>query len=299
MNEVVLTGLDGSNPLGFMAALGVLEALTDQGMAVTLGWREDGAWRPVVRANDLSVERLLALLEQDRLTCSKEPALALEYGGTRDLKPPPAVFRQYLLELAELATPERRRSVDWASAFATDVAVDNNGNTKPTALHFTAGTQAWLVMVLKLRDEVQVSDFEEALFGPWRYERTLPVMRWDSTVSRDYALRASNPSSDKSEGIPGADWLAVRGLPCIQVVPEGRRALTTGCTGDWKTTRFTWPLWDLPLGRPVIRSLLRIPRIAQLGVAERGARGITQVFECGIKRADQGGRGSFTPASVL
>lgn len=299
MNEVVLTGLDGSNPLAFMAALGVLEALTDQGLAVTLTWREDGIWRPVVRANDLSLERLLALLEEDRVSCSREPALELEYGGTRDLKPPPAVFRHYLLELAERATPERRRSVDWASAFATDVAVDNNGNTKPTALHFTAGTQAWLVMVLKLRDEVQLPDFEEALIGPWRYERTLPVMGWDSTISRDYALRASNPSSDKKAGVPGADWLAVRGLPNLPVLPMGRRVMTTGCSGEWKTGRFTWPLWDVAIGRATIRTLIRYPGIARLSNAHRAAIGITQVFECGIKRSDQGGYGGFTPASVL
>jgi hypothetical protein len=36
------------------------------------------------------------------------------------------------------ASSHARRSVDFLAAFATETATDNNGNTKPTALHFTA-----------------------------------------------------------------------------------------------------------------------------------------------------------------
>jgi hypothetical protein len=299
MNELVLTGLDGSNPLGFMAALGVLEVLSDEGEMVTLRWRQDGVWRPVVAVGGLDLEELIERLDRDRESCKTEPALDLEYGGTRDLKPPPGVFRSYLASLVDSATPQSRRSVDWAAAFATDVAVDNNGNTKPTALHFTAGTQTWLSMVFKLRDEVTPDDLREALLGPWSYERTLPVLGWDATASRDYALRASNPSHDKKAGVPGADWLAVRGLPCLPVVPEGRRVLTTGCAGEWKTGRFTWPLWGVALPRSVVRSLLRLRGLREMPLPQRRALGLVEVFECSIKRSDQGGYGGFSPSAVI
>jgi hypothetical protein len=56
------------------------------------------------------------------------------------------------------------------------------------------------------------ADFEEALFGPWLYARALPVLQWDNSQTRDYALRASDPSKEKKLGVPGADWLAFRGL---------------------------------------------------------------------------------------
>jgi hypothetical protein len=144
--DLVLRGLDGTNPLAFLAALGVLDAISNQERA-DLRWAYDAGWRPLFRSSFDAVDPLVELLDQDRQACVSDPALALEYDGKRDLKPPPAVLAQYLRRLAESSTMTRRRSVDWASAFATDVAVDNNGNTKPTALHFTAGQQQFLQMV--------------------------------------------------------------------------------------------------------------------------------------------------------
>ena len=53
MNQFQLTGLDGSNPLGFLAALGTLVALDHQTSELEtrprLGWRLAGVWRPVSR----------------------------------------------------------------------------------------------------------------------------------------------------------------------------------------------------------------------------------------------------------
>jgi hypothetical protein len=51
MSELVLTGLDGSNPLAFLAALGSLRAMTRAwpDRDVKLAWRQtDSAWRPVL-----------------------------------------------------------------------------------------------------------------------------------------------------------------------------------------------------------------------------------------------------------
>ncbi|MCC6649367.1 MAG: hypothetical protein IT374_27825 [Polyangiaceae bacterium] len=300
MTELVLTGLDGANPLGFLAALGVLEALSENHSGARLAWRDEGVWRPVVSGVAMDREALVAFLDADRQAVASDPALALQYGGgVRDLKPPPAEYRAYLEGLVAAARVDSRRSVDWANAFATDVAVDNNGATKPTALHFTAGRQLWLEMVNKLVAEVTAADLHEGLWGPWIYTRELPVMAWDATAARDYALRASNPSTDKKAGVPGADWLAVRGMPAIAVAPRGARILTTGCSGEWKTGRFTWPLWGGPLGRALVRSVVRTPQLSSLGAREREARGITCVFQSGIRRTDQGGYGSFSPASVV
>ena len=299
MSRILLPGLDGANPLGFFAALGVLEALSDQGVAATLSWVDEGVWHPVVDglAHD-ELSRVVDLLERDRIACGMEPALRLEYEGRRDLKPPPAVYRVYLKELVLAAHPERRRGVDWGLAFATDVAVDNNGRTKPTALHFTAGQQQFLGMVRALIQGLTREDLIEALTGPWTHSRQLPVMGWDATLSRDYALRASDPSTDKKLGVPGADWLAVRGLLCLPTAPVGTRIITTGCVGGWKTGRFRWGLWATPLARDAVRSLLRLD-LEDMPAPERVARGVAVVFSCGIRRSDQGGYGSFEPASVV
>lgn len=303
MKDVVLTGLDGSNPLAFLAALGVLEALTDSGCEARLRWENRGVWRPVLCAIETGIDQVVETLDQDRQRCTKDSALALEYPGEhglkRDLKPPPGVFREYLLGLVSEARPVHRRSIDWAAAFATDVAVDTSGRTKPTALHFTAGQQLFLKMVGDLVTGVTTDDLREAVVGPWRYERPLPVMGWDATASRAYALRASDPSADKKLGVPGADWLAVRGLPSIPVFPAGTHVLTTGCRGGRRNGSFRWGLWIYPINRDVCRSTLHLD-LEGVEAAERSARGIGVVFRCGIQRSDEGrGYGSFEPATVV
>jgi hypothetical protein len=305
VSELKLAGLDGSNPLAFLAALGVLRAADDQVRGVRLSWREEGIWFPVLHDFDGDLDALLDLLEADLQDCADDPALALIYASKeeevpteRDLKPPPAVFRQYLETLVEGATADHRRSVDWAAAFASDVVTDLGGKTKPSALHFTAGQQKFLGMVHQILEQGQREDLEEAICGPWLYDRNLPVLGWDNTVSRDYALRARDPSTDQKCGVPGADWLALRGLSFLVVVPRGDRLLTTCCTGGWKSGLFRWPLWTPPLPSEVIGSLLRCD-MTRMSIQERLARGVGVTFECSIRRSDQGGYGSFTPSRPL
>jgi len=298
MSEIVLTGLDGSNPLGFLAGLGVLEALAGRGSPARLSWHNKGGWRAVVLGLGTSLEDLVTLLDEDRAACASEPALALEHDGKQDLKPSPARFAEYLRGLVAASDPRTRRGVDWAGAFGSDVVQDNNGNTKPTALHFTAGQQQFLKMVQDLVTGTTRDDLSEALVGPWTYSRELPVMGWDATASRDWALRASNPSKEKKTGVPGADWLAIRGLASLPVAPRGSRLYTTGCEGGWKFGTFRWALWSVPLDLDMARSATRLA-LAHMPVAEREARGLGVVFACGIKRSDQGGYGGFEPAQVV
>jgi hypothetical protein len=297
MHDVTLSGLDGSNPLGFLAALGALAAVEGGTSQPRLRWRYDGVWNPVLTSEHADVGSLADRLNRDRRGCVSDAALSLAYDGKRDLKPSPPVFRAYLAGLCDAAGPADRRSVDWAAAFGTDVAVDNNGNTKPTALHFTAGQQQFLQMVEELVRKVTQEDIREAIEGPWKYEKPLPVMGWDATSSRDYALRASNPSLDKKLGVPGADWLAARGLAFLPCAPCDRRILTTGCAGGWKDGSFSWPLWTVALRGPVVRSLLRLDTQG-MERTERSARGVGAVFRSGIRRSDQGGYGSFEPSSA-
>ncbi|WP_437897441.1 type I-G CRISPR-associated protein, Cas3-extension family [Sorangium sp. So ce124] len=310
MIELLLTGLDGKNPLAFLAALGVLNALADRAKngipEPRLVWRAGGTYRPAI-VGGLDRGGLLDTLVQDLESFRGEAAIErLRYrkdgGGAKahDLKPPPREFAKYLSDLVsdELVSDKLRRSLAFAAAFATDVAVDNKGNTKPTALHFTAGRQQFLGMVSELLRGVRAEDLEEALFGPWKYERPLPVFQWDNTSARDYALRASDPSKEKKLGVPGADWLAFRGLPFIRVAPVGDRIVTTGCSGEWKTGAFRWPIWTVPLSRSVIGSVLTSPEVFEVNPSVLRARGIAIVFEAAIRRSDQGGYGSFASARM-
>lgn len=295
--DLTLTGLDGTNPLSFIAALGVVAVSPPLS---ELRWEWVGRWVPVLTSEFRSIDALVDCVDVDRVKSSASLALALEYDGKRDLKPSPQRFRDYLATLVADSSVHDRLGVDWAAAFGSDVVQDNNGNTKPTALHFTAGQQQFLSMVRELAAGVTSADLREAVEGPWSYRRPLPVMGWDGTSSRDYALRATDPSTDKKLGVPGADWLAIRGLVLLPSFPVADKLMTTGCSGRWKRGAFSWPLWTVPIGYDVIRSLLSLDVTPEGCPPERRAGlGIGGVFSAGIKRSDQGGYGSFEPASPL
>ena len=311
---VILTGLDGSNPLAFLAALGALDAASEQlrtkDRRLRLAWRDEGAWRPVIFGVE-SLGELIETLTAEQASWRDAPALQLRYGkqkkGQRagkeahDLKPPPDQFRAFVEQVVGVAeqNPNMRRQLDMVASYGTDAVTDNQGNMKPTALHFTAGQQEFLAMVDELARLVTPADLEEALIGPWKYERPLPVLQWDSSGARDYALRAEDPSKDKKTGVPGADWLAYRALPLFRVAPVHGRLQTTCCGGGWKDGFFEWPIWSAALTREVVQVLLGVAKLCDLPGEIRRARGVVAVFRSAIRRSDQGGYGRFLPAEAL
>ena len=298
MSEIVLHGLDGSNPLGLLAALGVLRSLGSQGVDARLHWTQQGWWRPVLTGPD-SLDDVVDALEAERLAWADEPALTYSYTDAkgkiqRELKPPPAEFRRFL---AQVLDSDRARSLRQIGAYASELVTDNNGNTKPTALHFAAGQQRFLDICVEIQREADRDRLRNALQGPWVEHKT-KSLSWDSSVFRDYALRARDPSGDKKGSVTGAEWLAFLGLALFPVAPttspRGVRLQTTGCTGGWKDGSFTWPLWGLPATEATVRSLLLVGD--RWSARQRAVLGVQAVFTASIRRSDQGGYGSFTPA---
>ena len=207
-------------------------------------------------------------------------------------------MEEFLDVIARSALGTKRRSADLAAAFASEIIVDNNGNTKPTAFHFTAGQQTFSKMVTELVNGVEEADFKRALVGPWTRSSKLPSLSWDATATRYYALRATDPSKEKRGSEPGAEWLAFRALPFYPVAPRGKRLVTPGVEGGWKNATFSWPLWTRPCTLPAIRSLLSYKGLGVTSQRERSMRGIAAVLSSDIKRSDQGGYGSFSPSRV-
>lgn len=305
-----LTGLDGQNPLGLFAALGLLRILDDHARAsglerprlaftatppyiARLSWGE-----PLERVEERLLEDAAAQATSAALTLAYDEQGALCSGGsdgaTRDLKPSPASARTYLQQAARAG----RRDAALAGALLSEMVQDNNGATKPTSFHFTAGQQAFLQMVEDLRTGVDGAALREALLGPWRNESKLPSLSWDSSVARLYALRASNPSGEKRGSVAGANWLAVHGLAFFPVMPARGKLRTTGVEIGWKDIPFTWPLWT-ELAQPgPIAALLRLDPAA-FSQRSRDALGVSAVFRAQIRRTDQGGYGSFSPAEAL
>lgn len=307
----VLSGLDGSNPLGFFAALGALRLLDAiHPGKVRLGWRQAGGWVAMlaVDAGVLPTAELDALAgalhEQlaTRRTRSSITGLFWEEDNEngerkekRNLRSPPKVWRAWAATV--LADPTcDRLDHDLVAATAAEAELDNKGKLVPTVFEFTAGQQMFLKLVEALYWKVTTDDMLEALRGPWTRSRELPVLGWDAGDNRDYALRASAPSDEKKKGTPGADALAVWGISMLPVLPceDGNR--TTAAGGRWKSQWFRWALWRAPLDVDSLRSTLPLGARADLAAQDNSARGFGVRLETMISRADQGGRGSFAPA---
>lgn len=318
MNEpcLKLEGLDASNPLAYLAALGLLQVLTDSSATVgqqcewRLSWRDEGRWLAVLHGS-ADVELVIQRLQADVALWRDELALQLAYDGQGkrlppssgeaifDLKPSPETFRAFANEAASNCTPGQMRSARLIAAYGSELVTDNYGKLKPTALHFTAGQQSFLGMVRALQQGLTGDDFREALLGPWRNTSKLPSLSWNASAPRIYAYRADNPSGEKRGSVPASDWLAFIGLRFFPVTSKRSRLLTTGVKGSWKDSTMLWPVWTSPLSVNALRSLLTWSGLWDPMARERcSAAGIAALYESKIQRSDQGGYGSFSPASV-
>lgn len=302
MTDIRLPALEGTNPLGFLAALGVLDALSAEIHGVTLHWTDDLVPHAIIGGiGDIGL--LLDTLGEDRERWAGSAVLGYPADGQpfADAKPGGRELRQWFEHVERMG---QRADADLLCALVAEDAFDNNGRAKPTHLHFTAGQQKFLGMVRELAAGVDRDRLQEAVCGPWRYDSPLPSLSWDSRGERVYAVRAVNPSTEKRLGVPGADWLAFRGLIFYPVARTSRGSLhTTACDSAWKSSAFRWPLWVRPATRYMLRSLVADPSLVssplKVTPAQLSARGVASVRQASIRRSDQGGYGSFGAADTL
>ncbi|MSP26709.1 MAG: hypothetical protein EXR75_16520 [Myxococcales bacterium] len=298
MKQSSLSGLDGQNPIAFLAAVGALRIAAEHAEGARLSWSYEGRWRPTLSLPDGSPDLVDILWEDAGRWSDASPELNLFYDDSFDLKPSPLVFREFSGRAFEATKgPGTRRFADFVAAYATETGRDGKENTKPTALHFTAGQQSFLKQVRLIRAGLTRKDLDEALFGPWEYNRDLPNLRWDVLGERLYALRASSPSGDKALGVPGADWLAYQALPFFPVMPQEQGIQTTAAPGKGKEFRFEWALWTAPLTLDVVRSVIAHDW-KSASPRERKRRGVGVVLGASIRRNDKG-YGNFAAAEPV
>src|SRR5580658_293248 len=246
MAELLLRALDGTNPIGFLAALGALDATARSGRLATLRWTDDLVPQALLGGIE-HTDDLLELLNADRLSWAT--SLVLGYPDKKpltDAKPDEHALREWF-EFAYTAA--RGVDIDMLCSIVAEGAFDRSSKAKPTHLHFTAGKQQFLEMVRMLAADVNKEMLKEAIEGPWKYKSSLPSLSWDARGERLYAIRATDPAAEKRLGVPGADWLAFRGLLFYPVSSVGGSLRTTACDKDWKHSAFRWPLWSAPASR--------------------------------------------------
>lgn len=302
MSRIPIVGVDGSNPLGFLASLGLLRVVP----GAKLGFTDDGSFRAVVDVPDKTESELAAHIAADaeaavnayapwRFTYTKPATKKQGPQKVADLKPPPDDFKRFLATCIGAWLTGNDEAASYAAAYGTDVAVDNKGNTKPTAFHFTAANQTFLGAVEGIRASVTQEWVETSLFKG-HGERPGSNLRWNPGAERNWALMANNPNADGTLVDAPLEWLAFCGLPLLPSFPQGSRIITTGVVGRGDDMTFTWPLWSNPASLPTIRSALQIDWTES--ATERAARGIFAICRSTIRRTSQG-FGNFGPSSIV
>lgn len=301
MRQLHLLGVDGSNPLGFLAALGLVRIVP----GVRLGFLDDGAFQVFLDGFNGCESDLASKVVRDAEVAGNRSSpwrFTYEKAATKkqgpqlvaDLKPPPGEFKKFLARCVEAWLKGESEAVAYAAAYATDVAVDGKGNSKPTAFHFTAAQQTFLGAVEGIRASVTREWVETSLFNG-HAERPGSNLRWDPSAERNWALMASDPSADGTRVNAPMEWLAFQGLPLLPSFPRGSRVITTGVVGRGDDMTFTWPLWRVPSSLHTTRSVLQVDWKSR--PSERAARGIFAICSSEIRRTSQG-FGNFGPSSV-
>lgn len=301
---IELSGLDGANPLAFLAALGTLRMLdlevADPLRAPTMRWASSGiTWHPVLAFQHdgapCSTDEFLDLL----MRALERHADEAPFQWAKNTTVEPDRFRAFVRDAARAAEPGNRRLADFAAAFGCEALVDRQGKVQDTALRTMsgAGHQHFLQSMRLLVQVTEREHLESALFERWAYRDDRPSMRWDPMDDRRYALRWEDPSRDKIRTVRGANRLAIEALPWFPTAPGRRRLETVGFSG----TRLRWPVWCVGVTAAVVRSLLSHPSIhgedGPVVRRELHEMGISLVYES--RRITVGKFRNFTPSVAV
>jgi CRISPR-associated endonuclease/helicase Cas3 len=309
-HSLPLPGLNGANPLAFLAALGVLRTVTvaTPNTSVRMRWETDGTWHPVlVTDHVLSPEQLLSGL-QAALANRQGEAHFVKLG--KNINVPRVAFRQCLLDAVGSSAQHQRTSADYFAAFGSDALVSvNDGVTiQDTALRTMAGAghQHFLETMRNLIEQCHLEHLQKAIFCTWDYSdptQTLSL-RFDPLDDNRYALRWRNPSGDPdrrlSGSMLGANRLAIEAIPLLPTAAGAKRLRTTAFSGFRSDdTFFHWPLWEVPLALPVIQSLLTTRELVSPSAigATLLPRGVTAAMKS--QRITVGKVRNFAPATAL
>ena len=245
-----LTALRCDMPVGFMAALGLIRLAPPSARL---------AWEPrsqIAVLHGISSEELLTHLVTHMAGRHR----------ARELHLADDVRGMALDKYRDMAVKESDETLAWVRALWRE----DGDDVVPTNLCFTSGQQRMLLMARELATSLDPSSsekarlrvtakFNEALFGPWRYEDDASSWGWDPASYRIGAQTPQAPANMPAEGVSAAYWLAWEALPFLPCLP-GRGTL--GFVKENKVTKWTWASWAEPLTGDAVEAILRRPREA-------------------------------------
>lgn len=287
---LLLNGLDGGNPLGFLAAIGTAVVVRDTFPNTRLGWKSTGGgWRPWVTGcgeNEKEfTEKLFEILENVPMTVFDiDDRMPFEI----------AKFIDALQEAQSRSSITDRRDADFLCAIGTELYPDRKKDVfQDSSFRMVRSgdshKQGFLFYARAIREKINPDGLERTLFQPWDYRDNELVskeynLRWDPIEDQRYALRWEDPSRKKHRqgSMFVANSLAIEALRWFPtVLPNGRWAQTTGFHQvAQRENYFVWPIWTPPLRVEVLRSLLSLEDLGKEPPPRRllAERGIEDVY---------------------
>jgi hypothetical protein len=299
MNKIVLKGIDGANPLGFLAALGTVVTVRRVCQRISMGWLTDyGTWRPYLLGFE-GTERTLA----DEIASALSETTAAPFDIDKKLPFSIKSFSRALKEIQMRATPNDRRGADLLGSFGSDACPDKEKeNFQDTFFRMVrsgdANGQGLPYYAISIRNLTGVEELRRTLFQIWEYQDKGFSLRWDPLEDQRYALRWRDPSKSKEGTMNGANALALEALSLFPSMPVQTDLATTGFfKSKQKRVYFTWPIWESAIMVDIVRSLLAMQELHEDRPQreELMARGIVEIYRCERIAPNQYYR-NFSPA---
>jgi CRISPR-associated endonuclease/helicase Cas3 len=310
-NSLRLPGLEGDNPLAFLASIGLLRILdqVEADAPPQIRW-VDGAttWLPEVywcvfqgdsdRDSRLLFDTLMANLWRDY---RKHPCSIWETFLAHNTPPGTHFFQKVSCN----ATEGDREQVDWLAAIGLDIRLNVDSGDLDTQLRTTRRDYH----PKNLRSIIEITDrshLERSLMYQWDYGDGMAnqSLHLDPSEDRRHAYQWAEPTGDPARkwrgAMLGANRLALEGIPAMPTLPCDGRLRTVGFRGHRANmTRWSWPIWTQKATFHVVRSLLTNSEIQADSPSSKKLRplGVSQVFRS--YRVLVGQTPNFTPARAV
>jgi len=320
---IVLEGLDGGTPLGFLAGMGVQQVLAERSRttadgAPLLSWTLLDAWRPAI-SGPASFDAVVDAVHEDALAWESAPILRFRYvkiekNGARlvgGLRPPLAVLRRWLRErreagddtslayacalLCETASEPIEKAPTFEQLHEHGIEADPDAPLDHAAgrtfFDFTARNAQFLEQVEAIRGYLDRTILEVGLRSGQVDARAPRSMDWDPTADTPGAIYTGYCRGF----LPVAEWLAFRALVAFPVTSKGTVMTTTACLGRRLSGEFVWPLWEGLADPETSRSLVAWPGLDRLDPHALRALGIATILRADLTKKADGYSGMFSP----
>jgi CRISPR-associated endonuclease/helicase Cas3 len=306
---VELPALDGRDPLGFLAALGLVRILTETaGVPARLAFSPDSGcavlWSELTTTGEISeiLTRVVKEIPPGAVLPLAGPGFPPPSGTGKDpLRPSRSGYRTMTASFNET---DLEVISAWLPCLVTDLAADRQGRAALTPFTAPSGQQKVRTFFEKPLRAVAAAprSLYEALTG-WRRIDGFTGEYLDHRVLRSAADDVEGRPGQEA-GVPGATWLATMALPLLSHTGDGTRPRTVLWYRNEGSDMMMWPLWREPLDPHAIKCLLDHPALQQAAKPGNSQNlaplGVFAV--CGAERQRIPGRnfdGVLTPITAL